>query len=164
MNWVFLVITSLVVACGFLSLVPHSTWVPWPGIEPASLAGRILNHWARGSLTFDFLSHSFLSTEAHHVPWEVWILSPPHSSLGTSQASSAASICRHPSLLVTVSRKRSFPLMISPLLCVISASHPQGVLRPRGGKQMPTYSLTSTWKWPVVLRWKALARTHIFVH
>ena len=28
MNWVFLVITSLVVACALLSLLPHSMWVP----------------------------------------------------------------------------------------------------------------------------------------
>ena len=108
------------------------------------ITGWILNHWARGSLIFDFLSHSFLSTEARYVPWEVWILSLPHSSLGMSQASSAASICRHQSLLVTVSRKRSFPLMISHLLCVISASHPQGVLRPRGGKRTHTHTHTHT--------------------
>ena len=54
--------TSLVVACGLLSLLLHSVWVPWPGIEPAPLAlqGGFLTTGLPGKSYFWF-SFSLLS-------------------------------------------------------------------------------------------------------
>ena len=49
-------VTSLVVACALLSLLPHSMWAPWPGIEPASpaLQGGFLSTGLPGKSYFWF--------------------------------------------------------------------------------------------------------------